>query len=188
MFYSEYSGKSVGKLMCFLYELTSKSDHWCISDGSWYKDFSCTVKICDYEWLEPNKDNYYLFVPKFTFTEDFNYLQKVFDENFNKYLNTLCKIKMKWENMEYCNEQKTNFLETIGMSIVRRDENMNTDFDYFNHRFQISEHYEDGYTQKNGGDNNEVWCIVGNNKEELINDAFDMFFDEKDHGVLDNVY
>ena len=63
-------------------------------------------------------------------------------------------------------------LKREGFRVGARDPKMNTDFAG---AFMVAEHYEDGYTQPDGMGGDGVWCIVGDDLNELVTTAADFF-------------
>jgi hypothetical protein len=70
------------------------------------------------------------------------------------------------------NQEAKQALESYGFKIGARDPKLNT---AFTGAFMVAEAYEEGHTQEDGGGG--VWCIVGDDLEELIQHAADFWVD-----------
>lgn len=71
-----------------------------------------------------------------------------------------------------CSMMERKALEAMGFRIGARDPRMNTAFEG---AFMVAEGYEDGHTQEDG--QGGVWCVVGDDLEQLIETAAGFFDD-----------
>lgn len=87
--------------------------------------------------------------------------------------------------MAYPNETKRRikWLRNHGFTVGARDERMNT---AFVGTWMVAENYILGHTQEDarGG----VWCIVGNSLAQIVDDAYENFYDGKVKPVMQNVW
>lgn len=75
-------------------------------------------------------------------------------------------------NVPLSMEGRIEVLESFGFVVGKRDPKMNSDHEG---AFMVAEEVPEGYAgQRDGSDNEEIWCVVGDDMELLVSDAIDL--------------